>query len=94
MKRLPIALSATFLVFGMATAASAQSRCDGDFELIHGNWIATRHCQRLAAERVANRDHTHITRHTERAGGMTPDEFCRWHVGEIETETYCSSYND
>lgn len=24
----------------------------------------------------------------------TPDEFCRWHNGQIETDTYCSSYND
>lgn len=94
MNKLPLAISISLLAFGMTNAASAQSRCDGDFELIHGNWIATRHCQRLVAERIANRDHAHITRHTERAGDMTPDEFCRWHNAEIETSTYCSSYND
>jgi hypothetical protein len=94
MKRLSIAISIAFLALGIATTASAQSRCDGDFELVHGSWIATQYCQRLVAERIANRDHTHITRHTERAGDVTPDEFCRWHNGEIETSTYCSSYND
>jgi len=78
----------------MATAASAQSQCDGDFELVNGSWVATRHCQRLVAEHIANKEHAHITRHTVRTGDMTPEEFCRWHNGEIETSTYCSSYND
>lgn len=94
MYKFPLAASISLLALGFASAASAHARCDGDFQLIHGNWIATRYCQRLTAEHVANAKHTHITRHTMRSTDESPDEFCRWHNGEIETDTYCSSYND
>jgi hypothetical protein len=94
MYKFPLAASISLLALGFATAASAHARCDGDFQSIHGNWVATRFCQRMEAEHVANEWHSHITRNTVRSTDMTPDEFCRWHNGEIETDTYCSSYND
>jgi hypothetical protein len=94
MSKFPLAASISLLVLGFATAASAHARCDGDFQYLHGSWVATRYCQRATAERVANAEHRHITHHTMRASDETPDEFCRWHNGEIETDTYCSSYND
>lgn len=94
MNRFSLAAPISLLALGFASVASAQARCDGDFQLIHGNWIATRYCQRLTAEHVANAEHSHIARHATRSSDETPDEFCRWHNGEIETDTYCSSYND
>lgn len=94
MLKIPVAATISLLALGFATAASAQGRCDGDFQMVNGSWVATRHCQRMAAERVAHAEHAHITRHTVRQGDETPEEFCRWHNGEIETDTYCSSYND
>ncbi len=94
MRYLSLATVAAIASMGLANVASAQGRCDGDFELVHGSWVATRYCQRMVAERIANAEHAHITRHTIRPTDETPDEFCRWHNGEIETSTYCSSYND
>lgn len=94
MYKLSLATAVAVVSLGLANVASAQGRCDGDFELVHGSWVATRYCQRMVAERIANAEHAHITRHTVRPTDETPDEFCRWHNGEIETSTYCSSYND
>jgi len=94
MLKIPVAASMSLLALGFATAASAQARCDGDFQRVNGSWVATRYCQRMSAERVARSEHVHITHRTVRRSDETPEEFCRWHAGQIETETYCSSYND
>ncbi len=94
MSKLPLAAAVSLSVLTIATAAGAHARCDGDFQFVHGNWVATRYCQRAVAEHVANRYHEHITNHAVRSSDMRPDEFCRWHNAEIETSTYCSSYND
>jgi hypothetical protein len=93
MYKIFFAASASLLALGIATAASAHARCDGDFELVNGSWIATRYCQRQVAEHIANAEHSHITHHTVRSSDMTPEEFCRWNRANIETYTYCSSYN-
>jgi hypothetical protein len=94
MQKASAAIAFSVLALGFATAANAHARCNGDFEHINGGWVATRFCQRLTAERVANSEHAHITHHTVHMRDETPEEFCRWHNGEIETDTYCSSYND
>ncbi|CCB64737.1 conserved exported protein of unknown function [Hyphomicrobium sp. MC1] len=94
MHKFSLAVSVSLLALGFATAASAHARCDGDFQFINGSWIATRYCQRAEAEHVARAEHTHITHHTVSSRDETPEEFCRWHNGQIETDTYCSSYND
>lgn len=94
MSKFSLAASVSLIVLGFATAASAHARCDGDFQLIHGSWIATRYCQRQVADHVARAEHTRITHHTVSSSDETPEEFCRWHNADIETYTYCSSYND
>lgn len=76
------------------TAALAHSRCDGDFELSNGEWVATRHCQREAANEVARENHERISQHPTRPNEMTPDEFCRWNGHDIRTQPYCDSYRD
>lgn len=94
MSKLPLALSVSLLAFGMTSAASAQPKCNGDFALVDGSWVATRYCQRLVAREIAREDHERISQHPTRSNDMTPEEYCRWHAADIRTETYCSSYNE
>jgi hypothetical protein len=91
---LPVAISISLLAFGITDAASAHSRCDGDFESVNGNWIATRYCQRQVANAIAHNEHMRVSQRPSRSNEMTPDEYCRWHAADIRTQTYCSSYND
>jgi hypothetical protein len=93
MNKTAIAISISLLAFGTATSANAHARCDGDFQFIHGNWIATPYCQESAANRIAHREHMRVSQHASRSS-ETAEEYCRWHNGEIETSTFCSSYND
>jgi hypothetical protein len=93
MNKPAIAISISLLALGMATAASAHARCDGDFQYVRGNWIATPYCQELAADRIVHREHLRLSQHASRYT-ETPDEYCRWHGANIETSTFCSEYND
>jgi hypothetical protein len=93
MNKLVTAISISLLASGMTTVASAHGRCDGDFQFIHGSWIATPYCQELVANRMARREHMRVSQHASRYS-ETPDEYCRWHNAQIETSTFCSSYND
>jgi len=94
MMKASAAVAFSLLTLALATSANAAVRCDGDFENVNGSWVATRTCQRAAAEHIANSENEHITHHTVRMRDETPDEFCRKHVNDIETDTYCSSYNN
>lgn len=95
MPKLPVALLASLVALGAAAgAANAQGACSGDFENVDGNWIATKYCQRVQANRIAGREGMRITSHPVLARDETPGQFCRFHVDDIRTSTYCSEYND
>ncbi len=95
MPKFPVALFVSMIALGAAAGtASAQSTCSGDFENIGGNWIATKYCQRVHAKGVAAREHERLTSHPTLARDETPGQFCRMHVNDIRTSTYCSEYND
>lgn len=74
-------------------AASAHSRCDGDFQMIEGRWIATRACQQQAAERGADESHMHIARHPSGPNEESTEEFCRGNP-DIRYSTLCAAYKD
>jgi hypothetical protein len=95
MFKLPVALVVSLLALGAAAgAANAQGTCSGDFENVDGNWIATKYCQRDHARHVAAMEGSHLTSHPVMARDETPGQFCRFHVNDIRTSTYCSEYND
>lgn len=95
MLKLPVALIVSLIALGAAAStASAQGSCSGDFENVDGNWIATKYCQRVHANHVANLEGLHLTTHPVLAHDETPDQFCREHVDDIRTSTYCSEYTD
>lgn len=95
MLKLPVALVVSLIALGSAAgAASAQGACSGDFENVGGNWIATKYCQRVHANKVANLEGLHLTTHPVLARDETPDQFCREHVDDNRTSTYCSEYTD
>jgi hypothetical protein len=95
MIRLPVALVVSLIALGAAaSAASAQGTCSGDFENVGGNWIATNYCQRVHAKHVASQEGMHLTSHPVLARDETPGQFCREHVDDNRTSTYCSEYND
>lgn len=73
--------------------ALARSRCDGDFEMIGGSWVATRRCQEHEAEKVARLYHKHISETIRSDNDVSPDEFCRGN-NDIRVDTYCSSWKD
>jgi hypothetical protein len=91
-------LSTAGIALLLATASTtspalARSRCDGDFEMVGGSWIATRRCQEHEAEKVARQYHQHITESPVSRNDVTPDEFCRGN-NDINVSTYCSSWKD
>jgi hypothetical protein len=91
---LTIASVSLLLSVGAAYGGNALSKCDGDFAMIHGQWIATPACQHAAARAVVSE--TDIRIPTDRAPGdeATSAELCRRAAGDIRTATYCSEYND
>jgi hypothetical protein len=94
MTRFCVTICFSLLAMGaIGDAANAHSRCDGDFELINGSWIATPHCQEAVAEAVARERHMHVSERPSRANEWTPEEFCRW-AGDSRTSTYCLNYVD
>ena len=93
MRNLLSLLSISFIISIMGTAAaSAHSRCDGDFQMIEGRWIATRACQQQAAERGAEESHMHIARHPSGPNEESTEEFCRGNP-DIRVSTLCAAYN-
>jgi hypothetical protein len=94
MRSLFIAMSTALLASGMtAGAASAHSRCDGDFEMIHGSWVATRSCQEHEAEKVSRQMHMHISEHPSGGNEWSAEEFCRGNP-DIRVATFCAAYKD
>jgi hypothetical protein len=93
MRIIALAASVSLAAIGLTTAASAHARCDGDFELIHGDWVATRHCQIQAAE-SASHGHYRISERPTTSHEMTPEEYCRFYGSSIETQPYCLNYAD
>lgn len=85
-----VALLATVFCAG---TASARSRCDGDFALIDGSWVATRACRKHEAEHVSNEMHMHISSHPSGGNEWSAEEFCRGNP-DIRVETFCASYKD
>lgn len=94
MRSLFVAVSAALLATGISvSSASAHARCDGDFELVHGSWVATRACQEHEAERVSRQMHMHISEHPSGGSEWSAEEFCRGNP-DIRVATFCSSYRD
>lgn len=94
MRNLLAALSTSLLLSLMGSAAaSAHSRCDGDFQMIDGHWIATHACQRQEAERGAEESHMRIARHPSRPNEESTEEFCRGNA-DIRYTTLCAPYKD
>jgi hypothetical protein len=94
MRRAYVAISISLLISAMtAGAASAHARCDGDFELVNGSWVATRECQRHEAEKVSREMHMHISRHPSASNEWSADEFCRGNP-DIRVSTFCAAYRD
>jgi hypothetical protein len=77
----------------LGNAATAHSRCDGDFEFINGQWLATRRCERQVAAAMARAEGTHLSRHSSQTGESF-EEYCRG-IGHlrIETMTACAPYS-
>lgn len=73
--------------------ARAHSRCDGDFERVGGDWVATRRCQEHEANKVARELHRHVTDWPSTENDVTPDEFCRGN-NDIRVSTFCAAYKD
>lgn len=94
MRSFVVAVSAVLLAAGVsATAASAHARCDGDFELVQGSWVATRTCQERVAQRIAHQMHRHISAHPSGPYEWSAEEFCRGNP-DIEVSTFCAPYQD
>jgi hypothetical protein len=94
MRNLPFLLSISIILSVVGTAAaSSHSRCDGDFQMIEGRWIATRACQRQTAERSAEESHMHIARHPSGPNEESTEEFCRGNP-DIRYSTLCAAYKD
>jgi hypothetical protein len=95
MKKLLCTAGFTLLLAAASTTspAFARSRCDGDFEMVGGSWIATRRCQEHEAQRVARLYHKHISESISSSNDVSPDEFCRGN-NDIRVSTYCSSWKD
>lgn len=95
MKRAFGAISVSILLSTIAAAnpAFARSRCDGDFQMIDGSWIATRRCQEHEAEKVAREMHRHISESPSSYNDQTPDEFCRGN-NDIRVSNFCAAYKD
>ena len=95
MKKLLSTAGITLLLAAASTTspAFAHSRCDGDFELVGGSWVATRHCQEHEAQKVAHLYHKHISESIRSDNDVSPDEFCRGN-NDIRVSTYCSSWKD
>jgi hypothetical protein len=94
MRNLVVAISAALFASWMtAGAASAHSRCDGDFEMIEGSWIPTRACRRHEAEHVSEEMHMHISAHPSSANEWSAAEFCRGNP-DIRVATFCAPYKD
>jgi hypothetical protein len=94
MRNLFLVVSVSLLVSGLIVGnASAHSRCDGDFELIHGSWVATRSCQLHEANKVAGEMHMHISRHPSGSNEESTEEFCRGNP-DIRVSTLCAEYKD
>jgi hypothetical protein len=93
MRNLLFALSASLVVSVMgATAASAHSMCDGDFQFVDGRWVATRACQLNEAEKVSEERHMHISQHPSGPNEWSTEEFCRGNP-DIRVSTLCAAYN-
>lgn len=88
-----IGMSALLSTVAAISPALAQSRCDGDFELVRGSWIATTRCQQHEAEKVAREMHTHISDSPSSYNEQTPDEFCQGN-NDIRVTTFCAPYKD
>jgi len=85
-------ISVVISVMGIVPT-SAHSRCDGDFQMVEGRWIATRTCQQQAAERSAEKSHMHIARHPSGPNEESTEEFCRGNP-DIRYSTLCAAYKD
>jgi len=61
--------------------------------MIEGRWIATRACQREAAEHGAEESHMRIARHPSGAHEESTEEFCRGNA-DIRYSSLCAAYKD
>jgi hypothetical protein len=94
MRSLVVAASAALLAAWITTGAvNAQSRCEGDFEMIQGSWIPTRACRRHEAEHVSQEMHMRISAHPSGANERSAAEFCRGNP-DIRVATFCAPYKD
>lgn len=94
MRSLSLAVPMLLLALGaIAGDASARSRCDGNFEFIHGSWIATPSCQMHEANKVARKMHKRLSEHPSGSNEESPTEFCRGNP-DIRVSTFCAAYKD
>lgn len=94
MRNLAVAVSFVLLAIGtIATAANARARCDGNFELVQGSWVATRACQEQVAERIARQTDRRISEHPSGPYEGSAEEFCRGNPN-IEVSSFCAQYRD
>jgi hypothetical protein len=93
MRNLFVAVSAVLLASAISGPAGAHARCDGDFEMIHGSWVATRGCQLQEAKKIARQMHMRISQHPSGGNEESAEEFCRGNP-DIRVATFCSSYKD
>ena len=91
---LTIASVSLLLSVGAAYGGSTQHKCDGDFAMVHGQWIATPECQHAVARAVANESDMRISTDQAPDDEATSEELCRWAAGDIRTTPYCSAYKD
>jgi hypothetical protein len=88
-----IGISVLLSTVAAINPAMARSRCDGDFAMVGGSWIATRRCQEHEAEKVAREYHKRISDSPSSYNEQTPDEFCRGN-NDIRVSTFCAAYKD
>jgi len=77
-----------------ATPAAAHIACDGDYQIVEGNEIATPYCSDRTLARVARERGARVTGREVRSNPAIKDDLCRFVGDDPRLTTECAGDND
>ncbi len=75
MRRFILAIGAGL---ALAPASAFATRCDGDFELVHGSWISTPYCRAVTIAEAARERGERVSPETLLRHPARAEEVCRF----------------
>lgn len=89
--RLPAAVAAA-AILAAPTAATAKIRCEGPYQIVQGNHLATPYCGDGYLAKVARSYGSSVSAHTIRQNPNKKQEICQWIGHDTRISDICAGY--